>query len=453
MFLTNDTVCLFLSPIICNTFNTKRKGERVRGNDVREGVEGQRASTEATVSSYQRDVDLFPYLLAISTFSNIGSAMSSIGNPQNVLVTSYAGKDLTFLRFLLAMAIPTIVALVLNYAMLLYCMRSTVSEKAAVDVDNYAVFKDEEVSQAEETDGDSRLSHRDIKSPTGGESFANSLSTGFSTRRDSVKPSEADISPSDVAQGFHDASSFHLVDEPAPLPPLTLSVNPRSRSMTYIVGVTFIILVVALILGVPGGLAAVLSATILMLASAFRQMVQRRHAKKSGKPFLLVDETNRMLRSIDYSILLLFIGQFILVGAFRDTGVAETIFDHSVGQCGEQILQMPCLMGFVAFITLFSNLISNVPLIILFRPIFNALPNPNLAWLTVAWFSTIAGNLIMMGSAANLIVANQAERMGINSFTTRAHGAFGIPSTFIIMIVGIIYFGYIFPHMQSAIGL
>ena len=61
------------------------------------------------------------------------------------------------------------------------------------------------------------------------------------------------------------------------------------------------------------------------------------------------------------------------------------------------------------------------------------------AWLILAWVSTVAGNLTLVGSAANLIVSEQARRakvMGYNlSFWN--HLRFGLPATLIVIAVGL----------------
>lgn len=65
------------------------------------------------------------------------------------------------------------------------------------------------------------------------------------------------------------------------------------------------------------------------------------------------------------------------------------------------------------------------------------------AWLILAWVSTVAGNLSLLGSAANLIVCEQARRAqpsGYNlSFWT--HLKFGVPSTIIVIAIGLILIG------------
>ena len=57
---------------------------------------------------------------------------------------------------------------------------------------------------------------------------------------------------------------------------------------------------------------------------------------------------------------------------------------------------------------------SNVPAVMLFRPIVPTLAEPHTAWLTLAMATTLAGNLTLLGSVANLIVAEVARRRGVH---------------------------------------
>lgn len=57
-----------------------------------------------------------------------------------------------------------------------------------------------------------------------------------------------------------------------------------------------------------------------------------------------------------------------------------------------------------------SNIVSNVPAVLIFKPLIPHLANPRQAWLVLAMSSTLAGNLTVLGSVANLIVVECARR-------------------------------------------
>jgi Na+/H+ antiporter NhaD/arsenite permease-like protein len=85
-----------------------------------------------------------------------------------------------------------------------------------------------------------------------------------------------------------------------------------------------------------------------------------------------------------------------------------------------------------------SNLVSNVPAVLLFRSVVPQLADPNRAWLALAMASTLAGNLTLLGSVANLIVAEIARAQGVK-VSFREYLKAGVPITLITLIVGIVW--------------
>lgn len=138
------------------------------------------------------------------------------------------------------------------------------------------------------------------------------------------------------------------------------------------------------------------------------------------------------LLAIDWSLLLFFVGLFIVTGAIETTGLSERLFH----------LIEPLVTGGVAPLTVatagLSNLVSNVPAVLLFRPIVPELADPQKAWLTLAMASTLAGNLTLLGSVANLIVAETAMRRGVRlSFSEYLKA--GVPITILTLIIGVFW--------------
>jgi len=108
---------------------------------------------------------------------------------------------------------------------------------------------------------------------------------------------------------------------------------------------------------------------------------------------------------IDFGLLFLFQGMFILVGSLLHTGWPEEIFNMLLGSTGDAIVELWLVLILLYSILAASNILSNVPVIMLLEPLIIQLSDPLLGWMIVAWASTIAGNLTLVGSAANLIVA------------------------------------------------
>lgn len=83
-----------------------------------------------------------------------------------------------------------------------------------------------------------------------------------------------------------------------------------------------------------------------------------------------------------------------------------------------------------------SNLVSNIPAVLVLKPFVAHLHDPQRAWLVVAMASTLAGNFTLLGSVANLIVAERAAKDGITiDFWT--YFKVGAPLTIVALAVGV----------------
>jgi len=143
--------------------------------------------------------------------------------------------------------------------------------------------------------------------------------------------------------------------------------------------------------------------------------------------------SRRMLGLVDWELLVLFVGLFVVNHALQHTGlVAEAVAGLAV--VGAPLDQPGPL--FVAAVLL-SNLVSNVPAVMLLLP---AATHP-LAGPILALASTLAGNLLLVGSIANLIVADAAERRGLR-LDWRRHASVGVPVTLATLAMSALYFGW-----------
>src|SRR5439155_4669010 len=91
------------------------------------------------------------------------------------------------------------------------------------------------------------------------------------------------------------------------------------------------------------------------------------------------------------------------------------------------------------FSALLSNLVSNVPAVLVFKGFVSKLPDAAHAWLTLAMSSTLAGNLTVLGSVANLIVIERARREVQIGFWEYAKA--GVPLTLLTIAVGVLWLG------------
>ena len=115
----------------------------------------------------------------------------------------------------------------------------------------------------------------------------------------------------------------------------------------------------------------------------------------------------RVYAEIDWSLLLMFAGLFIIVAGAERALLTPPVFE-AVGRLG--LDRVPVLSGVTAIL---SNLVSNVPAVLVLKPFIERLHDRDTAWLTVAMASTLAGNFTVLGSVANLIVVEKAARRGV----------------------------------------
>lgn len=284
-FLVNDAVCLLLTPIVVALCG--RAG-----------------------------LPLAPYLLAICTSANIGSAATLVGNPQNMIVGNLSG--IGFGEFMALAGPPALVGLAINTGLLwLYYRR--------------------------------RL-------PAG------------------------PLAPGPVVARAHD---------PWVLPVLAL---------------------VAL------GFLAGLHLGYTALAGALVFVVRDRRAPDTA------------LAQVDWGLLAFFCGLFIVVRGLANTGIVGLLWASAapsqLGSPGE-------LAAFTGLLAVGSNLVSNVPMVLLAGPELAAYADPRMAWVALALATTVAGNFTLLGSVANLIVAEQAAPQHELGFFEYLR--FGVVSTLLVL--------------------
>lgn len=121
-------------------------------------------------------------------------------------------------------------------------------------------------------------------------------------------------------------------------------------------------------------------------------------------------DTRTLWRHIDWSILLFFGGLFVVVEAFIVSGGPAWFFAHLPLNGHELGLAQALRLAFVFLVG--SNVVSNVPFIMVVRDQMATLPDPRFGWELLAMASTFAGNLTLLGSVANIIVAENARSLG-----------------------------------------
>ncbi|MBI2684989.1 MAG: anion transporter [Acidobacteria bacterium] len=168
------------------------------------------------------------------------------------------------------------------------------------------------------------------------------------------------------------------------------------------------VLFVAFFAGVPVAKAA-------MVAGALLLITRRIHPE-------------RIYEQIDWSLLVMFSGLFVVLEAVEKTSLNE----HFLQLASSLRLQNVGVLSLLS--AALSNLISNVPAVMVLKPVVQRLPDAKTGWLALAMSSTLAGNLTLLGSVANLIVVEQARKKVAISFWE--YTRVGLPLTILTIAFG-----------------
>jgi len=296
---SNDVVCLAMAPVLIDVCLARR-------------------------------LNPIPFLLALACSANVGSALTLIGNPQNMLIGERL--KLSFSGYLLEAAIPVVLGLFVVWGVIVLSSRrawALAAEEAATD-----------------------------------------------------------------------ALPAHL--EPAPR--VDRWQTAKGLSVAAVVFILF------LFAPVPREVVALTAAGVLMMS-------RRLHSRK-------------MLGLVDWQLLVLFIGLFVVNHGLEKTGLIHQFVGRMAALGVDLHEPLPL---FVASFAL-SNIVSNVPAVMLLLPV----ATHELAGPLLALASTLAGNLLIVGSIANIIVVDAAHRRGL-TIDWKRHARIGIPVTLATMAISWLY--------------
>ncbi|KAG0632267.1 hypothetical protein M758_1G315900 [Ceratodon purpureus] len=362
----------------------------------------------------EKNLNPKPFLIALACSANIGSAATPIGNPQN-LVIAVSGK-LGFVQFVLGILPAVLVGLALNMAGLLLVYGRSLSLKETVTIS----YEDDEGAILNDTSSSSCSSSR----------------TSVSDDSYSSKDEDEEIallSKNKRSQSFNLACPGQKVENFG-LKFLLKFLIEHLRNKSKIL---FFLLFLAVWIG--GGMLQVFEAGVGLPWTAITVSLV----------LTVVDfsDATETLDKVSYSILVFFAGMFITVEGFNRTGApaqfwrAVEPYSRIDTKGGEVILSI--------VVTFLSNVASNVPTVLLLGPkvaasaVATSGASPEKAWLILAWVSTVAGNLTLVGSAANIIVCEKARCEPEISYdlTFWDHLKYGFFSTLVIIIVGLPWIG------------
>ena len=173
--------------------------------------------------------------------------------------------------------------------------------------------------------------------------------------------------------------------------------------------------------------------TIAVLAG-FLAGLQPPLVAAAGGALLLVRRTRdprEVYGDVDWSLLVLFLGLFLVVGGAEQAGITGQLLRVA------ERLNLNNSLIFTTMVAVLSNVVSNVPAVMLLKGLIPRFQDPHTMWLMLAMSSTLAGNLTITGSVANIIVVEKAR--------TEAHISFldymktGVPVTIATLAVGLLW--------------
>lgn len=185
------------------------------------------------------------------------------------------------------------------------------------------------------------------------------------------------------------------------------------------------------------GLLRLTGVVLLGIVIAFLSGARLSFAALAGACALLVFARvppRHLFARVDWTLLLFFAGLFVLVEGIVRAGAAQWMYELFRPYLGDTARRQVGV--FTGFAVLGSNIVSNVPFILVARPWIGTLENPALQWRALAMATTFAGNLTLLGSVANLIVIEAAGKEARVGFWTYVR--VGLPVTIATTLWGLL---------------
>jgi Na+/H+ antiporter NhaD/arsenite permease-like protein len=180
---------------------------------------------------------------------------------------------------------------------------------------------------------------------------------------------------------------------------------------------------VAVTLGVLVGFLLGYPPAWVAAAGGALMLVQRRQSPKA------------IYSDVDWSLLMLFLGLFLIIGGAEQAGITQQLLNAA------ERLNLHNAVIFTAVVTVLSNIVSNVPAVMLLKGLVPQFHDPPSAWLMLAMSSTLAGNLTITGSVANIIVVEKARREAHIGFLE--YMKVGVPVTLLTLAIGLLWLMYV----------
>lgn len=196
------------------------------------------------------------------------------------------------------------------------------------------------------------------------------------------------------------------------------SIQPRPRTYRRWVWKSLLVtggVLVGFALGVPPVICSLLGASVMLLTRAV--------------------DPKRLYVRVDWALLALFVGLFVVVAGVEKAGLAERALSILSPLHPENV------WGLTVVSAILSNVVSNVPAVMVLKSVVPGLPHPDKAWLTLAMASTLAGNLTLPGSLATIIVVERAREQCPITFLDFLK--VGLPTGLCSLLIGALWLRYV----------
>ena len=444
-FITNDATCVLITPLL-----------------LKEHIKQGRSKNEIP-----------PLLLGIATSANIGSASTYFGNPQNAVIASKA--NLSLLIFFVTSLPAAVIGLAINIGLLyLFNLKQLLKTEPAADHESEPHLEEQPRALTSSTEPEIKLvsstiaAEREHLTLSYDQSEHPFISSDIAKERNitgrniqSAEPERSEVSSLNQSITWHGQASHgrgatastqrncygavnveteSIEIKAATETEIVKSKNICQRSLRAKIFLTWLVIISTVmisLLAIPPlkkvhfnlGLVPVGVAVFTMVADA---IVYRKYSRD-------------VMIQVDWPVLLMFFGLFVWIAGFQNTSLPQKVFNKILKYMNLSTIEGVLL--FTVFVIIGSNILSNVPLVLL---IINEIDSfecglddcSQLVGVLLAWISTIAGNMTLIGSIANLIVAEKAKSCADYNLTFWGYLKFGFLSTLIVLFTGlpIVYF-------------
>ena len=194
----------------------------------------------------------------------------------------------------------------------------------------------------------------------------------------------------------------------------SFQIDPINRRQLAFPLIILALVLAGFLAGLPPALVAALGGAVLLV-------------RRSLHP-------QEIYKEVDWPLLVFFIGLFVIIGAAEQAGIAQQMLTLA------ERMNLHNAWIFAGVVALLSNIVSNVPAVMLLKDLVPQFHNTIQFWLLLAMASTLAGNLTVTGSIANIIVIEKARTEVEIKF--KDYVRVGLPVTLGTLAVGVLWLRY-----------